>query len=854
MEKKTSLRKADMVVGNGMDANNPFLIDEDFNDPTNANAPQQNKQIPLNRGFKHLQSTRRIGDVTVTMQGRSVDKWMKQQEKAFTGWINAHLQSRSMYINNLCTDIAGVAPLIHLLEILEKKPLKEITKFHKKPRHKFDQLDGMRICLKQIRSRGRKDIKIQFDAEELLRGQQKKAYLALIWRIIVNYAIEETTAEEVLDNKKRTFKTPQARLQWWCNSRLADSLQIENFTQDWSDGKVLVHLMNLALDENDRITAEDMLDMDTEELLEGLLKLGQKHLHIPQLLDPHDLMHSPNKEAVMTYVSLLRTAIEAKDQERSAAEASMGKMKDAFAKLEDNWLSRVNELETRLEAAQRQQEEYAEKLQEERHTNSKQLHAAKDKTDRLYQEIESLKALCLDQEHEKEMMQQDLVATTSKNKQEMQRMKALQLQLMAQNDKLNEQLKEVLDSAKQQSSGNEQQKQAFEMQINNLKANHLQKESNLENKVKELEAANASQRQKFNEFYEQYKTKLEASNKAGREFREKFIVLTSDTEALRKRLGELEALLTIKEKELDAARKREKELLEQLATQETVFRIQLQELGQFIKEMKQREAVREKQQVEAYHKLLKEREARIAKDKVRKRAESAAAAPHSSQQLQRNGKIALDNVDVEAQRMALQHFERRKTLQNVNRPNGSNQTSPRSQSPSNSSNYIQSNASSQFGFGSQSPKRSGAPNNNYNPLLDNSIMDSIPPQQSQPQQPAFDKQTEAVRTKFGNEKIITTWYYTGKDRKGHQVILRHNTRSGKDQKSKRVIVVDGKVRYAEKSKETRFIIKNGRDELKLNISTDLNSAAPKGFAYQLHINSQPFGNLHRNYLNSIATM
>merc|ERR1719245_1169123 len=76
------------------------------------------------------------------------------------------------------------------------------------------------------------------------------------------------------------------------------------------------------------------------------------------------------------------------------------------------------------------------------------------------------------------------------------------------------------------------------------------------------------------------------------------------------------------------------------------------------------------------------------------------------------------------------------------------------------------------------------------------------------------------------KKIITTWYYTGKDRKIHEVILRHNTRTGKDLKSKRVIVVDGKVRYAEKSKETHFIIKNGRDQLKLNIA--LNGAGAKG--------------------------
>eukprot|EP00486_Rosalina_sp_Unknown_P005092 CAMPEP_0201570936 /NCGR_PEP_ID=MMETSP0190_2-20130828/13415_1 /ASSEMBLY_ACC=CAM_ASM_000263 /TAXON_ID=37353 /ORGANISM="Rosalina sp." /LENGTH=731 /DNA_ID=CAMNT_0047995009 /DNA_START=90 /DNA_END=2282 /DNA_ORIENTATION=+ len=678
--------------------------------------PQQNNYH--NQSSVKYSNGRDIGDSEVRMGGQSVQKWIRQQEKAFTGWVNAHLQTRSMFVESLQKDISRVSPLIHLLEILEKKPLKEITKYHKKPRHKFDMLDGMRICLKQIRSRGRKDIKVGFDAEILLKGEQKKQYLALIWRIIVNYAIEDTTAEEILDNKKRKFKTPEARLRWWCNSRLTEELQISNFTKNWSDGQVLVHLMNQALDENDRITQEDMQDMDTEELLEGLLKLGDKHLHIPQLLDPYDLMHSPNKEAVMTYVSLLRTAIEAKDQERSAAEASMKKMKDAFANLEDNWLNRVKELENRLEDAQRQQAEYAEKLQEERHVNSKQLHAAKDKTDKLYQEIEQLKALCLDQQHQKEMMQQDAIANDNKYKQEIQRLKAQILQLQAQNDALNEQLKEVLDSQSKQSGASEQQKSAFEMQLNNLKTNHSAKEKDLQNKVGELEALNEQQRKKFNEFYEQYKKKLESSNKAGREYREKCIVVAADTEALRKRIAELEALLKQKEKELEDARKREKELLEQLATQETVFRIQLQELGQFIKEMKQREQVREKQQVEAYHKLLKEREARIAKDKERKRKSGL------NQTRTKDGKIALDAVDIDAQRMALEQFQRRKSQQ-----------------------------------GQPPPPAGPAPNKGKysgkgNPLLNDDV---IPSGKGGGGKPAFDKKTEAVRTKFGNEKIITTW-------------------------------------------------------------------------------------------------
>jgi len=794
-----------------------------LNSPTPTNDDQkQNFRAPPS--YNRQQSD---DPTQVKMAKSSRTQWIRQQERAFTGWVNAHLQTRSMRIKSLEKDIATVTPLIHLLEVLEKKPLREVTKYHRAPRHKFDQLDGLRLCLKQIRSRGRKDIKVGFDAEVLLRGEEKKAYLALIWRIIVNYAIEETTAEEVLDNKRQTFKTPDARLRWWCNSRLTSDLQISNFTKDWSDGKVLVHLMNQALDEHERITAEDVQDMDTEELLEGLLRLGDKHLHIPQLLDPSDLMRNPNKEAVMTYVSLLRTAIESKDKERSAAEASMGKMQEAFAKLEDNWLQRVKDLETRLEEAQQGQAEYAEKLQEERHTNSKQRAAAKHKTDALFEQIEALKAQVGDQAHQHEMLVQDAEGNKQRYKQQVQRLQTQQLQLQAHNDALTEQLKEVMtqkesDSAQMEQSAAaqeahrkqlEQQRSAFELQVQSVKDAAAKDRAHLEGRVAEVEAQKTAQREKFNEFYEQYKAKLEASNAAGREFREKCIVITADTEALRRRIAELEALLAAKQKELEEARLREKELMSQLATQETVFRIQLQELGQFIKEMKAREKQREKQQVEAYHKLLKEREQRIKMDKQRKRKSGLAATAT------KDGKIALNAVDVEAQRMALEQFERRK---------------------SRADQYPQSAPPTQ---------RQVSQGQAHNPLLYDEAAAAVGGQASE-DRPQFDRKTEAVRTKFGNEKMISTWLYTGKDGRVHEVILRHNTRSGKDLKSKRVIVVDGKVRYAEKSKETHFIIKNGRDQLKLNIAP----AQGKGFVYQLFINDVSFTNLHNNFLNQIASL
>jgi len=781
-----------------------------LNSPTNANDDQ--KQPDTNRTFPRT---------SVKMGGTSVSQWIRQQERAFTGWVNAHLQTRSMRITSLEKDIATVSPLIHLLEVLEKKPLREITKYHKKPRHKFDQLDGLRLCLKQIKSRGRKDVPLTFDAEVLLRGEEKKAYLALIWRIIVNYAIEETTAEEALSQTRQKFKSPDARLRWWCNARLTSALQITNFTSNWSDGRVLVHLMNQALDEHERITIQDMEDMDTEELLEGLLRLGDKHLHIPQLLDAADLMSQPNKEAVMTYVSLLRTAIESKDKERSAAEASMGKMQEAFAKLEDTWLNRTKDLTTRLEASQQQTSEYAEKLQEERHTNSKQRMAAKQRTDALFGEIEALKGQVRDGVHQREMMAQDAQAKEKRCAQQVQRLQTQHLQLQAHNDALSEQLQlkdsedsKGLEASEFQKQQLESQRKTFALETQSVKDSAAKDREMAEKNMAEMEAQKNAQRAKFNEFYAQYKGKLEQSNAAGREYREKCIVITADTEALRRRIAELTALLAAKQAEVEAAREREKALMSQLATQETVFRIQLQELGQFIKEMKSREQVREKQQVEAYHKLLKEREHRIKVEKQRKRKSGLVTASS------KDGKIAINNVDVEAQRMALEQFERRRTASRV-------------------AQYPQS----------APPQR--AVSAGGNPLLyDEAAAGSGV---SGREAAAFDKKTEAVRTKFGNEKMISTWVYTGKDGQGHhEVILRHNTRSGKDMKSKRVIVVDGKVRYAEKSKETHFIIKNGRDELKLNIA--VNESGGKGFVYQLFINDVSFTNLHNNFLNQVASM
>lgn len=80
-----------------------------------------------------------------------------------------------------------------MLEILGNGPLPQIKDYHKNPKFNIQFLEGLRICLKQIAMRDSTKGKAQthFDPEELLKGQDLKIALALAWRIICNYSIQE---------------------------------------------------------------------------------------------------------------------------------------------------------------------------------------------------------------------------------------------------------------------------------------------------------------------------------------------------------------------------------------------------------------------------------------------------------------------------------------------------------------------------------------------------------------------------------------------------------------------------------------------------------------------------------------
>ncbi|ETO07314.1 actinin-like protein, partial [Reticulomyxa filosa] len=199
------------------------------------------------------------------------------------------------------------------------------------------------------------------------------------------------------------FNSPEERLLHWCNEHLPEKVKIANFTTDFQSGLTLVYLLNAALREEERLSQDDIEDMEPDDLLKHVLGYAEERLKIPQLLDVWHILENPDKQAMMTYVSLVRTAVDNRDQERSKLNQSMAKMKEVFHSLEDQLRNQISFLEKELNAT---------KLEIEMEKGNAQTESEKYKQDRknwakekddLRNEIESLKQQLHDTKHEHEM-------------------------------------------------------------------------------------------------------------------------------------------------------------------------------------------------------------------------------------------------------------------------------------------------------------------------------------------------------------------------------------------------------------------------------------------------------------------
>lgn len=231
--------------------------------------------------------------------------WEKQQKKTFTAWCNSHLRKAGTQIENIEEDFRNGLKLMLLLEVISGEQLPKPDR----GRMRFHKIANVNKALEFIEAKGVKLVSI--GAEEIVDGNPKMT-LGMIWTIILRFAIQDITVEEL---------TAKEGLLLWCQRKTAPykNVNVQNFHLSFKDGLAfcaLIHRHRPELIEYSKLSKDNPL-----ENLNTAFDVAEQHLDIPRMLDPEDMVNSakPDERSVMAYVSSYYHAFSGAQQAETAA-------------------------------------------------------------------------------------------------------------------------------------------------------------------------------------------------------------------------------------------------------------------------------------------------------------------------------------------------------------------------------------------------------------------------------------------------------------------------------------------------------------------------------------------------------
>ncbi|KAI7689966.1 hypothetical protein SSS_00102 [Sarcoptes scabiei] len=215
--------------------------------------------------------------------------WEKQQRKTFTAWCNSHLSKAGTQIENIEEDFRNGLKLMLLLEVISGETLPKPDR----GKMRFHKIANVNKALDFIASKGVKLVSI--GAEEIVDGNTKMT-LGLIWTIILRFAIQDISVEEM---------TAKEGLLLWCQRKTAPyrNVNVQNFHLSWKDGLAFCALIHRH--RPDLIDYSKLSKDNPQDNLNTAFDTAEKHLGIPKMLDAEDIYNSPlpDERALMTYVS-----------------------------------------------------------------------------------------------------------------------------------------------------------------------------------------------------------------------------------------------------------------------------------------------------------------------------------------------------------------------------------------------------------------------------------------------------------------------------------------------------------------------------------------------------------------------
>jgi len=277
-------------------------------------------------------------------------------EKTFRAWINSHLRKRSLVVNNLFTDLKDGINLIHILEQLSGE--KCTGKYNKTPKMDVHKLENITIAVdfcKQF-------FNISIRSQDIFDGNEK-IILGLIWRMILHFQVAGNKGKEEDSGSAQRAKAAKQKLLEWLQQQTKGhrDVNIQNFDSSWYDGMgfcALVHAFDPSL--------IDFNSLNKDNKKENLIKafqLAEKHLDIPSLLDPEDIVQTdedliPDEQCFITYLSQFPVAFlgkQGKDLEKEKQEAERLRL-EAEAKRREEERLRAEEEKRRREEEERERE------------------------------------------------------------------------------------------------------------------------------------------------------------------------------------------------------------------------------------------------------------------------------------------------------------------------------------------------------------------------------------------------------------------------------------------------------------------------------------------------------------------
>uniref|UniRef100_A0A8D0AWD5 Filamin B n=1 Tax=Sander lucioperca TaxID=283035 RepID=A0A8D0AWD5_SANLU len=216
--------------------------------------------------------------------------WKKIQQNTFTRWINEHLKCVNKRIGDLQLDLGDGLRLIALLEVLSHKNM--YRKYHPRPNFRQMKLENVSVALESV------DFSPS-DSKAIVDGNLK-LILGLVWTLILHYSISMPVWEG--EDEEAESKTPKQRLLGWIQHKIPD-LPINNFSQDWRNGKALGALVDSCAPG----LCPDWETWDPVKPVENAteaMQLADDWLGIPQVMAPEEIIDpSADEQSMMTYLS-----------------------------------------------------------------------------------------------------------------------------------------------------------------------------------------------------------------------------------------------------------------------------------------------------------------------------------------------------------------------------------------------------------------------------------------------------------------------------------------------------------------------------------------------------------------------